>query len=192
MKKILTFVVILSMFILTVTIPEATYCVNEWPPVEEWNPMHPREARPDINPIVIMWDGVFDLSENEPFYLYYGWGFTPTNLAYTFDGDPISPIIWSLQGQTDSAYCLYTVTMNGESLKPTSTFTATCKWQRVTGQDPSDEDAWVIIPIGVLHEYYIEFPDGLPIEDYEIILHGQCTGNIPDGTVDSIVTLHVE
>lgn len=170
-----------------ITIMPGALCVqpppSPWPPEEEWHPMSPEEARPEIGIMIVIYGGEYYLEPSQPFYLWYRWGFVPTNIAYDLsNGEPVTPI-WSLQDRTDYANCRYTVTMNGEPLKPTGNFTATCTWYRFL-----NGDYWAVAPRFVVHEHYIEFPQGLKADDYSIHLHGQPSGGEP---IDLWTTLHV-
>ena len=147
----------------------------------QWRPMSPEEARPEIGSRIVIYGGEYDLEPSQAFYLWYRWGFLPSNEAYNLsDGEPVTAY-WNLQDRTDFANCRYTVTMNGEPLEPTDSFTAICKWYRFWNSPlPSDSvDYWAVAPRFVVDEYYIEFPQGLSEGTYEIFLYGQPGGGEP-------------
>jgi len=139
-----------------------------WPPKEEWNPTSPEEARPQMRMIRIH-GGDYYLEQGESFFLYYRWGFVPTNIAYDLANGQPETFFADLQDKTDSAYAYYSVTMNGEPLEPTYSFTGTCKWLRF--ENPPGSGHWVVVPRTVFHEYYIVFSNGLPPGEYTVLTH---------------------
>lgn len=194
MRKKLFLLALTMTFALIVTILGASCAQpppSPWSPEEEWRPMSPEEARPEIGVRIVIYGGEYDLEPSQAFYLWYRWGFVPTNEAYNLtSGEPVTAY-WNLQDRTDSANCRYTVTMNGEPLKPTDSFTAICNWYRFWNSPlPSDSvDYWAVAPRFVLHEYYVEFPQGLSEGTYEIFLYGQPSRGEP---FSHTTYLHVE
>jgi len=189
------------MLALTAAILPVALCAQapptEWPPEEEWHPMSPGEARPDML-LVAIYGGECSLTAGEPFYFFYGWSFLPTNEAYDFKtGQPVIACA-NLQDRTDSANCRYTVTMQKDGgdalpLEPTSSLTAGCRWNRFWNsflpRPPRYEgDYWAVAPRAVVHEYYIEFPGGLDRGDYLVRLHAEPSGGVP---FDVYTAVHV-
>ena len=142
-----------------------------WPPEEEWHPMSPEEAQPQMR-MVAIYGGDYYLEPGESFCLFYGWTFIPTNVAYDLTtGQPETVSFPNLQDKTDAANALGTVTMNEQSLEPTYSFTGTCKWYRY--ENPAGSGHWVVFPRATIHVHYIVFPDGLPLGVYIIWTHLQ-------------------
>lgn len=154
---------------------------EEWP-VEEWHPMSPEEARPEGMGEGIRLAGLghpkdpVPLDEGQSFYLYYLWAFVPY-MAYDMEtGELVSPE-YNLQDRTDSAQAHITVTMQKEDeepefLEPTSAFTGTGEWV-IDWYHPN-----IIFPTVIMHEYYIEYPEGLEEGTYTIhIQYVPCNPN---------------
>jgi hypothetical protein len=145
---------------------------SAWPPVEQCYPMSPEQARPSITLQIWIVGGLslpeYTVSQNTAFYLIYRWAFLPTNVAYRLDdGTPVTAYM-NLQDRTDSGEIHYTVTINDATVNPTSKFTATCKWWRF-----QNDHYEAVAPRALVHEYYIEFPYGLPVGDYVIYAYGE-------------------
>jgi len=160
----------------------------EWPPEEEWRPMSPKQfldtlrQRLGESNVVPLLRGSTDVNNprerwlpaDTAFCLYHTWGMAPTSEAYLLkDGTPITPS-YVVSDQTDAAYCTYTVTMDDELLKPTSTCTFFGEWVRAG--DPAYPGETIIVRRAMWHFYLIEFPDGLSEGDYTIHLHEEPVG----------------
>lgn len=183
------FLVGVILLIASVIQTHGAFCAQppSWPPPEEeWRPMSPEEARPEMRLISIYY-GVKYLEPGEPFFLYYGWGFVPSNVAYDLETGEQVTTYWNLQDRTDWAYCKFSLTINGQSYEPTGQFTGTCNWYRFYD---GMNDRWVVVPKWILFTYWVEFPQGLSEGTYETFL----TGEIVDGGefMSFTASLHVE
>ena len=89
-------VFLLATTLVVATLPEAFGAQplpSPWPPEEEWHPLSPEEARPEIGIMIVIYGGEFYLEAGQPFYLWYRWGLIPTNRAYNLSNmAPVTPI----------------------------------------------------------------------------------------------------
>lgn len=165
MKKVLIIGLVFLIFALTAEMPRALAVeppTSPWPPEQEWHPMPPPEPQMSSIPI---FGGDYYLKQGESFFFFYGWFFIPTNVAYDLTtGQPETSAFTNLKDSTDAANALYIVTMNGQLLEPTFTFSGTCKWCRVVAAD----GRWFVVPRAMVRFYYIVFPNGLLAGEYTI------------------------
>lgn len=179
MRKTLIFSSTFLIFALMTTIPVALCAQpppSPWPPEPEWHPCEP--SKPDGTMVLLVPAvppiAMGPIGASEPFYLYTGWFFLPTNEAYYWDtGDPVPPEdFWCLQDHTDFAgWSFIAVTVDDVHCTPTGSFTGTCKWYPFYVIRDSAYTLAVAPSAIRLQEYYIEFPDGLPAGSYEIRIH---------------------
>ena len=188
MRKVLICSLIFLVLALATTVPCALCArppVSPWPPEEKWYPMPPWEALPPADQwIEIDYNGEYSLAEGESFLLWYGWVCWPTNVMYDAVTAEPATVPWSLQGHTDAANCIYTVTMDGTLLKPTGRFTANCQWFNL-----HEFGFNYIVPKATGHLSYILFPQGLAAGTYIIDVYGQLCWA---GPASCTVTLTVE
>lgn len=169
---------ILALLVLTPQVSCAQPPPQPWPPEEKWHPVSLNEVTPDCR-IVRIYGGDRYLEPGQPFVLYYGWYFLPTNEAYRLDtGEPVTAQP-SLQDRTDSANCIFTVTIDGQEVKPTGNIRLTCEWFRFLNVEPSGVSYTAVAPTSVNHICYIEFPTGLSSGIYVVELYGEPSGGEP-------------
>lgn len=128
--------------------------------------------------------GDHDLEAGQPFFLNFRWLEFITNVVYDAEtGDEVPPFE-SLQDQTGSVYPGYRITLNGQPLHP-NLLKVTVKWLRFYNDAdyyhppyPSDwpQGDWAVAPMATVFWYWVEFPEGLPADDYTVVLTGDPAG----------------